>query len=309
MAWSHVAKAPSVCSYNRNMRDLPLNALRAFAAVFEAGGVRSAARLLDVAPSAVHRHLRELEARLQTVLVEKDGPRLTFTSEGERLAARAVEALAILQEGFDNSWSDRRRNGVTVSTSHSFAARWLVPRLRRLRAVHPRMTVSIHVAGQLVQISRHASIGIRMGTGPWPGEICEPLMDDHIFPVLSDGLWKSSGMPLEPDEIVRLPLLHDRDPQASWRRWALATGADAPSIRDGVRITATDLVLDAAASGAGVAMARRRLAEDAISSGYLIDRYRCHAVAIGTAYWILRPRDRRPVDEDFIEWLKLEANT
>ena len=45
------------------MRRLPLSALRAFAAVFETGGVRPAARALQVTHSAVSRHVRELEAK------------------------------------------------------------------------------------------------------------------------------------------------------------------------------------------------------------------------------------------------------
>ena len=46
------------------MSDLPLNALRTFAAVYETGGVRPASRALNVAHSSVSRHLRELEKAL-----------------------------------------------------------------------------------------------------------------------------------------------------------------------------------------------------------------------------------------------------
>ncbi len=44
------------------MRELPLNALRAFAAIHATGGVRAAARELRIAHSSVSRHLAELEA-------------------------------------------------------------------------------------------------------------------------------------------------------------------------------------------------------------------------------------------------------
>jgi len=50
------------------MQRLPLSALRAFAAVYEAGGVRPAARALQVTHSSVSRHLHELEAWLGVAL-------------------------------------------------------------------------------------------------------------------------------------------------------------------------------------------------------------------------------------------------
>ncbi|MXY33897.1 MAG: LysR family transcriptional regulator, partial [Boseongicola sp. SB0664_bin_43] len=74
-------------------RLLPLNALRAFAAVHETGGIRSAARALDVTHSSVSRHLRFLEDTLGVALIDRDQNQrqLRFTREGERLGQASGE--------------------------------------------------------------------------------------------------------------------------------------------------------------------------------------------------------------------------
>ena len=92
------------------MRDLPLGALRAFAAVYERGGVRPAARALQVNHSSVSRHLRDLEAWLGVALLEpRDGAvRLVFTPQGEALGRSAVSGLTELARAVDAARELRR---------------------------------------------------------------------------------------------------------------------------------------------------------------------------------------------------------
>ena len=112
------------------MRNLPLNALRAFVAVHQTGGIRPAGRMLGVAHSAVARHLRELEALLGIPLIEpeRDGRALAFTAAGETLGVSASSAFGAL----DGTWRELRErrpaNAVTISAAPSVAALWLLPR-------------------------------------------------------------------------------------------------------------------------------------------------------------------------------------
>src|SRR6266436_2607885 len=86
------------------MDRLPLNALRAFALVLERGGVRAAARELEISHSAVSRHLKELERWLGVTLLEQrdsgglraSAQRLARHAAGGRSRARA--ALFVLRE-------------------------------------------------------------------------------------------------------------------------------------------------------------------------------------------------------------------
>src|SRR5262245_56344328 len=73
------------------MKDLPLNALRAFAAIHSCGGVRAAARELGIAHSSVSRHLAELEGWLGVELTTGAArPGAMFTAQGEALGSVVV---------------------------------------------------------------------------------------------------------------------------------------------------------------------------------------------------------------------------
>lgn len=291
---------------------LPLNALRAFALAVEKGGVRAAARELSVSHSAISRHVAELERWLGVPLIERDrGPRgFAVTPEGERLARITASALGDLRRATDAIREQHSRHAVTVSTTPSFAARWLLPRLPALERAHPRLQVSVIVDQRLDEPrSSTADIAIRMGSGTWPGVNVEPLMDDALYPVMSPALWKSSGRPRELADLCGLRLLHDRDPHASWQLWREQHGPPELDVRKGTRLTSSDLVLRAAAQGLGVALARHRLVMEDIEAGTLIRPFGSHEVVLAQAYWIVTSNATatREAAKTLIAWLRREA--
>lgn len=294
------------------MRDLPLNALRAFAAVYETGGVRPAARRLSVTHSAVSRYLRELEAWLELPLFEprSGGGRLVFTAQGEALGRAASENLGSLGQAVTALRESRRANAVVVVTTASVATRWLLPRIGHLRRVAAWVELSVVVDQRLADPAEQgADLGIRMGRGPWPGLRCEPLMDDALYPVMGRVTWADEGRPTDPGSLTRLRLIHDRDPNASWAAWRAAHGPPALNVRPGPRFASSDLVLRAAAQGLGVALARDRLVTEDLVSGALLRPFAGLEIALPEAYWMVRPAaaaDRAAVAA-VDDWLKREA--
>ena len=127
------------------MLNLPLNALRAFACVYEANGVRPAARLMGVSHSAVSRHIHVLEAWLGTTLLEaRDGQRqLIFTASGNRLGEAALNHLQSLDATLNSIREARRSNSVVISTTASIAARWLLPCLAELQSQLADIEISV----------------------------------------------------------------------------------------------------------------------------------------------------------------------
>src|SRR4029450_8639361 len=102
------------------MRELPLNGLRVLAATLEAGGVRAASRFLQLSPSVVHRHLRELEARIGVPLIERgSGRKLRFTAAGQRLGRIAAETLGELAVAVEATIEDRRADDTVIRTTRT----------------------------------------------------------------------------------------------------------------------------------------------------------------------------------------------
>ena len=269
---------------------LPLNMLRALATVYETGGVRSAARRLNITHSAVSRHLKELESWVGTpLLVRKEGRRtLTFSPEGQALGRAALSCLSELESAVASLRETRRRYSVAISTTPSFAARWLLPRLAALEARHPELEVSVIVDQRLhAPADEGADLAIRMGGRAWPGFTCLPLMDDEMYPVVSPAYWAAHGRPGTVQDLRHLRLLHDRDPNASWAIWKKHHGPSTLDTRIGARLTSSDLVLCGAEHGLGVALARHRLASDSIESGTLLRPFGDARVPLPYAYWIV----------------------
>lgn len=275
----------------QTMYKLPVNALRVFAAVYETGGVRPAARQLKVAHSSVSRHLAELEKWIGVALFERreESRTLVFTPQGEALGRGGLESLRLLASVVKSIRETPRRNAVAISTTPSVAALWLLPRLSRFQKAYPGIELSVVAEQRIVDPDEQAAdISIRMGRGPWPGLRCEPLMDDALYPVMSRILWEKSGKPTNPMALQQLKLLHDRDPNTPWSIWLSAHCPTTIDTRQGPRFGASDLVLRAAAQGLGVALARDRLAANDVASGLLVKPFGDRHVTVPDAYWIVR---------------------
>ncbi len=147
------------------MRKLPLSALRAFAYVFETGGVRPAARALQVTHSAISRQVRELEAWLGVALIEKPGRQRHFalTIQGRALGQALLSGLNDLERAVRRARELRAPNSVVIATTPSLAARWLMPRLPVLAKTHPSIELSI-VTQQSVNdlAAQGADVALRM---------------------------------------------------------------------------------------------------------------------------------------------------
>ena len=304
-----------VSIYGRIMRPedaLPLNALRAFATVHAEGGVRAAARALGVSHSAVSRHLAELETWLGLPLTRDGGGRrgLAFTSQGEALGRATISGLNAIEAVVRSLREARSAGSVTISTSPSFASRWLLPRLPGLEETRPELEVSLLVDQRVVDLDAAGiDLAVRMGRGPWSDGRAEPLMDDALYPVMSRAFWEKAGRPTRPADLLGLRLLHDRDPHAAWEAWRRAHGPRGLDVRSGPRFASSDLVLRAAALGQGVALARERLVTDDLRSGVLLRPIAELSVPLEGAYWVVVPRADPPREavEQVVAWLKAEA--
>jgi len=295
------------------MKSLPLNALRAMAAVKASGGVRAAARRLGVSHSAVSRHLRELEGWLGVTLFEPGGKRqLEFTPQGDILAQDTITAFQKLERATDRIRETRSPNTVSISCRPSVAVRWLLPIVAHFEAHHPNIGLSIitnHDPETLVE--QGADLSVYMGQTPKRGLSAEVLMDDTLYPVIQRQAWEAAGKPEHNDCFQHWTLLHDRDPMATWASWFERFPCKGISMATGPRFTSSDLVLRAAAQGLGIALARGRLIGDDLERGILVRPFNELEAPLPSSYWIVRDSGKpiRQVETTVINWLFREAQS
>lgn len=298
---------------NHAMNNLPLGALRALAAVYEAGGVRSAARRLKVAHSSISRHLDELEGWLGVALIDRAaGVRFSLTAEGRELGQAVAKALGDITASVAAVRRERGGNTVTIGTTPSVAVRWLLPRLPQLQEACPWIEVSVSVERALRAPGGDGpDMNLRMGKGPWSGLRCDPLMDDEIFPVVSKHAATSLSGNEPSQDLAKMKLLHDNDPAVSWSEWKRRFGPAELDVRRGPRYSSSDLALRAAAHSMGVALARRCLAADDLETGVLVRVYDKESIVLPKSYWMVLPEDgaRSSALNTVQEWLREEARS
>ena len=290
----------------------PIQTLRAFEAAARHLSYSRAAQELSLTHGAISQHISRLERDLDGIrLFVREGQRMILTDAGQLLVLEIREGLMTLAAAFDKARARPRRSTrmLTVSVLPSLAAHWLVPKLSRFQQAHPDLDIAIRPTASLATLDGRdgVDLAIRYGAGSWPGLQCMKLMKSVVFPVCSPDLLKQAPVQT-PADLSKIPLL--RSPRQKWLPWFLAAGLDWPEPTHGALYDDAGLLLQAAASGQGVALAREALAADDLAAGRLV---RVGQVEIeDSASWFIVWREpllcERQDFDAFVRWLASEAS-
>ncbi|KAB8176396.1 LysR family transcriptional regulator [Lysobacter maris] len=281
-----------------------LPALAAFESAARHQNFTHAAEELHLTASAVSHHVRKLEARLGVALFQRHARGVSLTAEGRQLADAAGSALADVDGVVRALRAGRDEHArVRITTLHSLAYTWLIPRMRALEAAHPDIRLSLDTEVALTRFDDGGpDLGIRHGPGHWPGLTAHLLMDETLFPVASPG-FPGLDRIVSAADIARLPLIADHARQG-WLDWFRA--ADVHGVRIEERHTFSDTTdaLNAAAFGHGAALARERIAAPYLDAGRLV-RLPGPALQARWSYYVVYPAHRRlrPAARRFVDWL------
>lgn len=286
----------------------PLNALRAFEAAARHLHVTRAAEELNVTQAAVSHQVRALEDWLGVRLFQRAG-------RGLRLTEAGATYLVVLRDAFDRIAAataaltrGRGPDRLTVSSTDSFAAIWLVPRLRRFRAAHPDIEVRVMPSDEMVDFDRDdVDIAVRYGRGVWPGVKSRLLFAEELFPVCSPALVDGPHPLRVPDDIRHHVLLHDVL-AIDWDVWLKAAGVTGVDSTRGPFFSHSHLALQAARSGEGIALGNRHLVEPDLAAGTLVKPFEL-SLETGYAYYAVAPEATwdTPKVAAFRDWLAAEA--
>jgi LysR family glycine cleavage system transcriptional activator len=295
-----------------------LNALRAFEASARHQSFSAAAAELHVTPAAVGQLVRTLEEWLGAPLFHRGSSgraRLVPTEAAER-------ALPDIRAGFDRLTLglERLKEGstsgvLTMTVSPAFAAKWLLPRIDRFQAAWPDTDVRLDTSLKPVDfVAQRIDIGVRYGTGSWPGLTADKLMDEEVYPVCSPKLLREHGRLHEPDDLARETLIHDLSMDGhtgfpTWDAWLQKAGVTEVAATRGMRINNSASVLQAAIEGHGVALARSVMAHDDLAAGRLVRLFPEIAFPSPLAYYVVYRAECSSLPRlvAFREWLIEEA--
>ena len=292
-----------------------LNALRAFETVARHLSLTKAARELHVTPAAVSHQIKALEADLGVTLLRRVRGEFVLT-ETAQVALPALSAgFEQIAEASRRLRADQARHFLTISVGPTFTANWLVRRLGAFKAAFPEIDVRLETTDRMTDFVRDGvDLGIRFGGGRYPGLQAIRLFDEEIFPVCSPDLL-DRGPPLDrPADLAGHSLLHVKwtlgpptgDP-LDWQNWLRAAGAEQVDAERGTHFSHSNVALQAAIDGQGVALGSESLAGDDLAAGRLVRPFDV-ALPLNFAYYLVYPEDtaERPKIASFRRWILAE---
>lgn len=285
------------------LRFPPLSALRAFAALAEAGSAVQAGKLLNVSHAAISQQLRQLEDRLGVALVERGGRSLRLTEDGSRLADAVLKGFAEMEQVIAEVTGRDDDRPLQLSLTPTFASNWLMPRLVGYRRRHPETEILLNPTPQLVKLTPGGiDVAIRYGRGDWPGVDVELMFLTPQVVVASPELVGDREF-RHKSELAEFPWLQELGTTESsdWLRRNGATHLKGVGWID----VPGNLLLEGARTGQGVMVTARHFAEEDIQAGRL--RLLFEEDYDKGYFLVTRPGVQRPLVKEFRKWLLREV--
>jgi len=269
---------------------------------------------LHLTQSAVSRQIKELEDQLGAALFQRRHRALALTEAGQQFYAAAAQVISTMRTATERlRASTGRRQPLSVTTTASFAALWLIPRLAGFTREHPGVDVRITADTRVIDLERDGlDVAIRHGPASLAGPNATRLFGEKVFPVCSPKLLKKTPLD-KPADLKNHVLLQYDDPDVRhpWLHWK--TWFEVERIAD-LRPAGTlifsgyEQIIPSAVAGHGVALGRTPLVKDLLAAGDLVAPFKSQADP-ARAYFAVMSRSAasRPEVGEFVEWLKAEA--
>ncbi|NEI72693.1 LysR family transcriptional regulator [Rhizobium lusitanum] len=250
--------------------------LEAIAAVARHGGFRAAARELGMSSSALSHAVAALEERLSVRIFNRTTRSVTLSDAGERLVADVVPALAALDRAIENAgMSSGSVSGTLRLNMAPGAARMLLkPLILEYGRRYPEVEIEIVTDNALVDvIGKGFDAGVRLAEAVPTDMVAVPIIPTiRSLVVGSPAYFRQRPRPLVPGDLLQHRCIRARMASGRLYRWEFERHGqsiliDAPG---SLILDASDLMLNAALDGAGLAYISEASVADHMAAGNLI---------------------------------------
>lgn len=234
-----------------------LAAIQVFAQVVESGSFAKAAERLGISTSATSRQLAELEAHLQTRLLNRTTRRVSLTETGRAYYERCVQLLADLEEAEHEAARAAivPRGTIKLTTSSAFGIRHVGPAIAAFLAAHPEVKFDVSLSERTIDLVEEGfDLAIRIGSPGAQNLVARKLGETRVVPCASPAYLARHGAPKTPEELARHNCLtYEYTPQPGLWRFRDAAGAlRAVRVSGNLHSNNGDFIAEAAALDAGI---------------------------------------------------------
>lgn len=293
-------------------RQLRLDLLHTFEAAARHLSFTQAGAELALSQPAVSRQIQQLEQSLGTPLFQRRHRSLALTEAGLVMQRAVNDSLERLRDAAARVRASSAARQVAITCTPGFAAFWLIPRLPRFTAAHPRVDVRISANLGIVDLERGGVdlavrfVPIAQGRGP-------RLFEEAVQPMCAPALLRDRARPLKsPADLAHHTLLtldmQGASPTVDWEPWLQLMALDEVHMAHTVRFTLYTDAVAAAVAGQGVVIGRLPLLEGLVRERKLVAPFKSPAASQRGYFLTPAPQAaRNPDAQDFMRWLQAEA--
>ena len=271
----------------------PLNALKYFESAARTGSYVTAAAELNVSPAAISQQVRNLETFLKRKLFTRLNNRIVLTDAGQAIHAGVSPALEDIAALTQRVLAGSSRAKLVVSVIPSLAECWFMPALADF-AQAAALRIDLRVENDPVDFAG-GEIDLRIGyaSAQYPGLASLPLFRDEVLPLCGPELAAGLSLTNADDSLfIHTSWGQDFGSHPSWDEWLARY---LPSRRidatKGHRVGSSQLAVDFARRGLGIALGQRALAQEGLENGTLVT-LDPQALPLGHDYCAFYPRAR-----------------
>ena len=288
---------------------LPLNSLRTFEAAARRLSFKDAAEELFVSPTTVSNQIRELEREWACQLFIRKTRAVVLTDAGRSLALVLGRAFADIRTEIETHAAPTPKT-VTLAVGPIFGTRWLIPRLSRFRKAHPEIELQLNHSPRITSVeSVNSMVTVDWGTGEWDGLEVTKLFSVVYTAVVSPALAKFHNELVRPIDLARFPVVHQRD-RSEWMAWLDLAGESKLAFRSEVVVMDSNMAVQAAIDGQGVALGTFPFLDAEVEAGRLLRPFDIDLVPKRSYNLLTRHGARSTPEVDAVcKWLLSEAQS
>jgi LysR family glycine cleavage system transcriptional activator len=178
------------------------------------GSFKLAARELHKTPAAVSLQVKQLEEAVGFALFVRHPRHIALTEKGEELAIAVGRMLSDLRGKVAALQRGDEESVLRISTTHSFAIKWLVPRMHRFTKLYPELDIRIDSNDAPVDLEADTT-DVAVRYGPVRDGDPSTLFRERLVPVYSPELLAPGQAGLTLADLGHWPLLCEKSPE----RW------------------------------------------------------------------------------------------
>ncbi|NYE60087.1 DNA-binding transcriptional LysR family regulator [Duganella sp. 1224] len=183
-----------------------LRALEVFVEVVKRDGFARAAEALDTSPANVTRYISDLEAHLQTRLLNRSSRKMSLTSSGEALFERAKSILDDVAEAeaIVSSAALQPHGVLRINAPLSFGVLHLAPLWAKFMRLYPQVELDVSLIDRVVDIVEEGyDMAVRISRAGAASNVARKLATSHNVLCASPDYIQQRGMPRSPADLLQ----------------------------------------------------------------------------------------------------------